>query len=220
MDPWIIALAVLAALCVVLLLVPVRLHLSLRGRGDPSGAWAIAGGAQVGPLALSSVAARGVTPTVGAHLLGKRLWQRELAPGEAEEGGEVERARRLARQQKERYQKLERWFDPLDLAFFLVSERRRIRVEQFDLDVDYSFEDIALTGKTLAALYLLGGALPPPFVIRPRPSWDTVDRADLAVTVKIRLRPGLVLVDTAWFVVRRVKLRRRRSAARGATEAI
>jgi hypothetical protein len=51
--------------------------------------------------------------------------------------------------------------------------------------------------------------LPAPIVIRPDPRWDAEDRADLALSGAIRVYPGLVLVDTALFVVRRVKLRKR-----------
>ena len=213
MDPWLIALGIVVLLLVALVFLPLRLGLSLRARGDPSGAWAAAGGGQIGPLALSGVAAQGVSPRVSAHVFGKKLWERDLAAL-----GEKKTPRETAESAKRSYDKLERWFDPLELVLFLVQERRRIRIEIFEVDVTYSFQDIALTGKTLAALYVLGGTLPAPIVIRPKPSWEAEDRADLALSGKIRVWPGLVLVDTTWFVLRRVKLRRR-DASPGAREA-
>ena len=213
MDAWLIALGVFVLVAIALVFVPFRLQLSLRARGDPSGAWAAAGGGQIGPVAVSGVAARGVSPRMSAHVFGKKLWERELA-----ELTEEQSPKATAETAKRSYEKLERWFDPLDLALFLLQERRRIRIELFEVDVSYSFQDIALTGKTLAALYVLGGALPAPIVIRPKPSWDAEDRADLALAGKIRVWPGLVLVDTTWFVLRRVKLRRR-NASPGAREA-
>jgi hypothetical protein len=214
-EAWLIALAIVALVVVVLLLIPIRVRMSLRGRGDPSGAWALAGGVQIGPLALSGVAARGVEPTFAAHALGRKLWSKrlgELLAAEADDQtSSAEAARRFAAEQRARYEKLERWFDPLDLLVFLVRERRRVRVERLEADVGYSFVDVALTGKTTAALYVLGGALPAPIVIRPDPRWEAEDRADLALSGAIRVYPGLVLVDTALFVVRRVKLRKRRA---------
>lgn len=208
MEAWLVALAVVLVVTIVLVLLPIRLHLSLQGRGDPSGAWALAGGAQVGPLALSGIAARGVNPTFAAHAFGRKLWSKTLAELTEREPDEPER-QTLAKA-KQRYEKLERWFDPLDLAVFLVRERRRIRIESLEADAGYSFVDVALTGKITAALYALGGALPAPIVIRPVPRWEPEDRADLALSGEIRVYPGLVLVDTAVFVVRRVKLRKRR----------
>lgn len=210
-----IAIAVLL-IVVALALLPVRLHLSLQGRGDPSGTWMLAGGGQIGPLALSGVGARGVTPTAQLHLFGRQIWQRQLfAPAETKpekpERGVVESARA-------RYAKLERWFDPLDLAVFIVSERRRVRVELLEIDLDYSFEDVALTGKVLGAFYMIGGMLPPPIVIRQTTSWESLDRAEVALVGKIRIRPGLVVLDSTIYLVRNLKIRRRRPPARGATE--
>lgn len=215
MQPWLIALVVALALVAALLFVPIRIRFSLRGRGDPSGAWAVAGGAQLGPLALSAVAARGVPAAVAAHVFGKKLWERTLSElgkrePKADEADDEQPKTSALDGYKRRYDRLERWFDPLDLMLFLTEERRRIRVEQLDLDVVYSFEDVALTGKVLAALYVLAGILPPPISIRPRPTWESVDRADLALAGSIRVWPGLLLVDSAWFVVRRAKLRKRR----------
>jgi hypothetical protein len=209
LEPWLIALVVIVAIAVGFVLVPIRITLSLRGRGDPSGAWAVAGGAQLGPLAVSGVAARGVPASLGAHAFGRKLWQRELAELVRAKPEQKKAERRLI----DRYKKLERWFDPLDLALFLLEEKRRVRIEALEIDVIYSFEDVALTGKVLAALYVLSGVLPPPIVIRPLPTWESVDKADLAMSGSIRLRPGLVLVESAWFVVRRVKLKRRRVVA-------
>jgi hypothetical protein len=219
MDSWIIALAIALAVLVTLALLPIRIGFSLRGRGDPSGAWALAGGGQLGPLALSAVAARGVPASVGLYAFGKRLWQKQLPEPEPEPEPEPKPDRGFVATQRARYAKLERWFDPADILMFVLSESRRIRIDKLDVDVGYSFRDVVLTGKTTAALYVLSGALPAPIVIRPLPSWESVDRADLALSGAIRLWPLLLLVDGALFVVRRVKLRKRRTAEAGPTEA-
>lgn len=212
-----IALAVLL-IGVVLVLLPIRLHLSLQGRGDPSGMWMLAGGGQIGPLALSGVGAQGVKPTAQLHLFGRQLWQRALLEPAEKKKQKREPERGTVETVQNGYARLSRWFDPLDLAVFIVSERRRVRVELLEVDLEYSFEDVALTGKVLGAFYVIGGMLPPPIVIRQTPSWESVDRAEVALQGKIRIRPGLVLLDSAIYLITNLRVRRRKPPARGATE--
>ncbi len=221
MDAWIIALAIVVAALAALTFIPIRLAISLRGRADPSGAWALASGAEIGPFAVSAVGARGVEARAALHVFGKKFWQKELRElGRRRESEEDvgERSERFLAEQRARYAKLERWFDPLDLVIFVLRERRRVRIDRLELDVHYSFRDVVLTGKLTAALFALSGALPAPVLIRPMPSWESLDEADLALAGAIRVWPVLLLVDSAYFVVRRVKLRKRPSAA-GPTEA-
>src|SRR5262245_20149134 len=79
MNEWAIAGAVAVALALILLFLPIRLRFSFRGRADPSGAWALAAGAQLGPIAGSGVAARGIETTLQAHLFGRSIYKRTLA---------------------------------------------------------------------------------------------------------------------------------------------
>jgi hypothetical protein len=215
---WIVFLAALVGIGIFLVLMPVRLRLELQGRGDPDGNWALAGGGQLGPLAVSGVAARGITAVAQMHVFGRRIWQRpvrELVQAkpadrkqEPERAEPLERARAELRAMGRRYAQLERWLDPLDLLLYAAGEQRRIRIERIDLDLGYSFEDVALTGKVMAAVYVLNGALPPRFVVRQRVSWESQDRAELAFCGRIKLWPGLLLIDTAVYVLRNVKLRK------------
>jgi hypothetical protein len=212
-----IALAVLL-IGVVLVLLPLRLHLSLQGRGDPSGSWMLAGGGQLGPLALSGLGAQGVTPTAQLHLFGKQIWQRPLLELLKTKEEEPEQERGAVKSVRGGYARLSRWFDPLDLALFIVRERRRVWVELLEVDLEYSFEDVALTGKVLGAVYMVSGVLPPPIVIRQTPSWESLDQAQVALVGKIRIRPGLFVLDSAIYVVTNLRIRRRKPPARGATE--
>lgn len=215
--------ALVAALVGVgLLLLPLRVRFSLQARGEPNGFWALAGGAQLGPVAASGIAAKGVPAELAVHVFGKRLWRKRLAelgarPEQAEQAeAEPERRPGLA----ERYRKLERWLDPVDLFFFLVSERRRIRLEPTVVDLEYGFADIALTGKLLGAIYAITPLLPAPLLVRQAPSWESLDRASLAGSGSIRFWPGLLIVDAAWYLIRNAKIRRReRRPPRGAPEA-
>ncbi len=207
------ALAALALLVVVLLvLLPIRLHLSIQGRGEPNGAWALAGGAQLGPALASGVAARGIAPRVELRVFGRALWPRRPKPErheEVDDSSALERAERGIQRAERGVRRLSRWLDPLDLLLFLTRERRRIRVERLFVDLDYSFEDIIVTGKLLGAIYALSGVLPSVVEIRQRPSWDLEDRFSVAGDGEIRIFPGLIVVDTLWFVIRNLRLRSR-----------
>jgi hypothetical protein len=203
-DTAIIVVGVLVALLVLALFIPARLVVSAQGRGDPSGAWALAAGAQLGPFVASGVGAHGVTPRLELRLFGRKLWGEEL-------GGRSARDAQAPEQEKwrERYRGLERWFDLDTLGLWLLDERRRIRVDRMVVELHYSFQDVALTGKMLGAVYVLSGLLPPPIELRQEVSWDSEDRASAALDAKVLLWPGLILVDSALFVLRNVKLRKR-----------
>jgi hypothetical protein len=213
-DTAIVALAgVLVAVALLLLFVPVRLLVSAQGRGDPSGAWALAAGGQLGPFVASGVGARGVTPRVELRLFGRKVWSTELgelfAPTPESAESSERRFDHAVEVARARYSRLERWFDPMEVGLWLLDERRRLRVDRMVVELRYSFQDVALTGKIMAAVYVLSGLLPPQLELRQEVSWESVDRASAALDGRIKLRPGLILVDSALFVLRRVKLRKR-----------
>jgi hypothetical protein len=194
-------LAVFVTLVLALLLVPLRLTLSARGRGDPSGAWALAGAAQLGPLIGTAVAARGVPGLVELRLLGRIMYRREL--GEAVFGrAEGPQPRPALKSAETAYGKVD------SFASFVMRERRFLRFEILEVDVDYSFVDVALTGQLMAALYAVGGALPSKIVLRQHVSWESTDRMSLAVSSRIKLWLGLLLVDSALFVIRSNRVRK------------
>ncbi|MEB2311943.1 MAG: hypothetical protein OZ928_08830 [Polyangiaceae bacterium] len=193
-------LSVALALIALALFLPVRWRLTVQGRGEPDGAWVLAGGTSFGPLALSGVGARGVPGVVQLHLFGRRVWQRALA--------------RL----RSGYARVARFIDPIDFCVFVVTEPRHARIEALDCEVDFSFEDIITTGKLLGALYALGGALPPPVSIRPNASWESLDRGSLALSATVRVRPGLLALGSLWYLVSHLEIRERPRAARGAAD--
>jgi len=224
---WLIAALVLVAAALVLLALPIRVRLRLQGKGEPNGFWALAGGAQVGPAAASGVAAQGVEPLAQLHVFGRKLWEKKLLELLARDPDEDEDEKRSLRQRGEqaisklsdRYRALERRLDPVELLFFVVRERRRIRIETLVIELEYSFVDIALTGKLLGAIYAFSAVLPDPVVVRQTPSWESVDRVSFAGSGCIKVWPGLLLVDSAWFLIRNVRVRRRSAAAKAAREA-
>jgi hypothetical protein len=124
-------LAAVVLLVVLGILLPVRVHVSLQGEGDPSGHWVLAGGSRCGPFSVTSAAAPKVDPFVQVHLWRWRLWRRTLEPrleepAEPEDEGE-------ASTPLDRYRRLERWFDPPDLAEFLLGEHKRVRLDRMEV---------------------------------------------------------------------------------------
>jgi hypothetical protein len=209
---WIVLVVVLVlSFAVGALFVPIRLRLRFQGRGDPSGSWALAGAAQVGPVIASAVAARGVTPTLRVHAFGRLLYERTLPQllekkekPEAEEEEPEPLATRVDRL-LDRVGRVHRRLPAENVLAFLVYERRRIRIEIIELDLDYSFADVATTGKLLGAIYAVSALLPPQVVIRQNPTWEFEDRGEIAASGVIAVWPGLVFVDSLGFLVRNAR---------------
>lgn len=109
---------------------------------------------------------------------------------------------------RERYRRLERWIDPIDLAFFVLRERDRVEVPELEVELQYSFEDVGLTGKMMGAVFLLDSLLPAPLVLRQTVGWEFEDRAAMQGTGTLVFRPGLVLFDVCVFLFRNIRLRR------------
>lgn len=185
------------------------LQLNVQGRGDPSGQWALAGGAKVGFLSVAGVSGRGATPTVLVHLFGRSVLQRDMfGDGDADENeDEDDEESSEDKSLRERYDALARWVDPFDLAEFVFSERRRIAVPVMELELDYSFEDVVLTGQLMSAVHMLNGVLPAPMVVRQSVSWEFVDRGAFVGRGELACRPGLVLWDVCVFLWNHLQLR-------------
>lgn len=201
---WLLATAGLVlALMLVALFVRVTVHLSVQGRGDPSGSWALAGGAQVGPLTVAAHGGRGAEPGLAVLLFSRRLLSRPLLSHRSREPEEPERA-----SWRERYRRLERWIDPVELLVFVLGERSRVEVPGLEVELEYSFEDVALTGKMMGAIYMLDSLLPAPLVLRQTVGWEFEDRAAMNGSGMLAFRPGLVLFDVCVFLFRHIRLRR------------
>jgi hypothetical protein len=220
---WWIACCIIACdLCLAVCLNPLRVRVSIRGRGESEGTWALAGAVQVGPVSLSGAAARGVPATVQIQAGAWRLWQRKLRAllrGQPRaKPGQVARATDALERLARGYRAVERWFDPVDAAVFLVGERRRIRVRRLEIDLDFSFDDIMLTGRLLAAIYVLQSVLPPQVVIRQRHSWQSVDRMEGGLQGEVEVWPVLGAIDVLYYAMRNIRVAARRRAASTKTE--
>lgn len=204
---WLVVGLVLVGL-VLALLVPLRLELSAEARAEPDGGWAAAGGVALGPIALSSVGARGVPASMHVFVFGKRRFSRELSDAGDELGDaavEAESDEAEPEREARRPGRLRRWLwervDPFDGLAWLLGERRRLRWE-LDVDVSYSFRDVAMTGKLLAGVYVLTPFLPHGVRLKQTPVWESVDRGALQASGTVRIFAGLVLWDLIWYMLR------------------
>jgi hypothetical protein len=198
----------LVVLAVYFVFWPFRLALELQALGDPGGDWLVAGGAELGPFALTGAAARGVAPRVQVHVFGRRLLTRELRADPERRPERRPEPRRARRFLLDRLSDL----DPIETARFLVGERRRFRVEDAELSLDFSFRDVALTGKCLGACYALDGLFSPSLRVLATPSWESEDRASGKLRGTVALWPWLALFDLMLFVLRYARRRRAGSA--------
>jgi hypothetical protein len=211
---------VFAAFVAAALFVPLTVAFNAQARGEPSGAWAVACGLAVGPLAFSMVAAAGVPMTVSLHVFGWRLAEFPLrrwlatrtrtrareAPGRAEAEAEQNAFERVFGTELG-------GFDWVEVGAAVWSEKHRVRLLRTEVDLAYSFRDVALTGQLLGAVYAFSALLPPQVRVRQTPSWDANDRLLVGVDGRFRVALGLLALDGLRFVLRkRLELRRLRLA--------
>ncbi len=204
---WLAAVGALIGLLValaLLLLLPVSLTSNLQARAEPSGGWALAVGFGFGPLAVSAVAAAAVPAFVTCHLYGRQLLRVPLKrrprrkPESSAPGAQASHA--LGR--------FVRSLDPVEVALAWWEQERVLAVDALLVDLDYSFRDVALTGRILAALYMLSALLPEHCQINQTPSWASEDRAELIVDGRFRIWLGrLVLAGTRFVLKHRRRMR-------------
>lgn len=229
MPLWLLALLlVLAFAALAALFIPWRFELSAEARAEPDGFWALAAGLALGPFAVSGVGARGVPSAVHLYAFGKRRHSHPLhqeppaseAPeAEPGQGSEALATREPGSPEAASPEKatleapresfggrllrfFKRRFDVVDALAWLISERRRVRLD-LDVEVAYSCRDIALTGRIYAVCCVLVPLLPRGVRFHPQPSWESVDQGSLRASGSVRLFAGLVLWDLFWYMLRR-----------------
>jgi hypothetical protein len=216
--------ALFALLLLVLVRVPLSLSCNVQAKAEPSGAWAVAVGFGLGPFAVSAIAAARVKPFLTCHVFGKQLarlplsrWARRQprpTPSELEAEPRAEAEERAPLSRLERgLAGLFRSVDPIDAVLTFLWEKERIfQVRSLIIEVEYSFRDVALTGRILAALYVLSALLPEQYEVRQMPGWESEDRVGFGADGRFRIWPGRLLLDVARFVLKQ-RSQARQSAA-------
>ena len=204
---WLLALLLILGLLGTAFFLPVSFNSHAQGRLEPSGTWALALGLGKGPLAMSAVAASGVTPFFTCHLFGRQLLRVPL--DRVLSGRASERVPKVARGDSRilrRFRRGLRRLDPVDVWLGWWDKERVFEVSALELDLEYSFRDVALTGQLLAGLCTLSGVLPDRYVIHHTPVWECEDRGQLVADLKFRIWPGRLFVDVLEFVLNQWRL--------------
>ncbi len=197
--PWLGVLLVPALLFGLMCYWPLRLDVSGRARGEADGSWVVAGGISLAATSLAFVWGKGVSPRLTFLLLGRKLtWKPDWS-------------RKLARPVPKRVRVASRraWarVGPLNLALKILEERRHTRLRYLVVDLAYGFRDPLLTGRLLGALSVLSAVLPAAVQLRQSPRWDFEDGWEISVDGRAIVKPWLMLLDVAAYVVRRMASR-------------
>jgi len=194
--PWIGLVLVAGCLFTLMCYWPLRLDLSLRARGTADGGWVVAGGLSLPLTSVAFVWGRGLSPQLSFLLLGRKLsWHPRWS-------------QRLARPVPKRVKAASRraWsrVDPLNLSLKLLEERRHLRLRYLVVDLAFGFRDPLLTGRLVGALSVLSAVLPASVELRQAPRWDFEDGWDVTVDGRAILKPWLMVLDVAAYVVRQM----------------
>lgn len=191
------ALAAVAGLLTLWALVrPWRVALSVQGRADERG-WALAAGASSGPIAATAAIAAGVPGRVVVTLLGRKVL---ALPHPRVRPPDPARLKAL-------WARLNEHLDPIELAFFLLSERRRIYLHDFTAKLTGGLSDPAATAFLAGLCATTAGLLAPYGRLDWAPDWSLADRGEGAVHVTLAASPALLLADLLLFSLRNVHLR-------------
>lgn len=204
---------------------PIALSSNLQARAEPSGTWVLAMGIGVGPLAFSVIAAHAVKPFLTCHLFGRQVvrlplsrWLQRPTRKPRPEGGEAHpKPLELSRVERA-IGRLFSNLDPLEALSAWWEKERVFEVRSLELDVQYSFRDVALTGQILAALCVLSGVLPDRYSINHRPGWDSEDRLAIAADGRFRIWPVRLVVNVLAFVLQQGSAARRTTATKQMTQ--
>jgi hypothetical protein len=208
--PWLSAVALLALVVVAVCYWPLRFDVTGRARGEADGNWLVGGGVSLAGLSVAFVSARGIGLQLTFLFFGRKLtWKPDWT-------------RRLARPVPKRVKAASRkaWsrVEPLGLLLKLLEERRHLRLRYFVVELAYGFRDPLLTGRLAGALSVLSAVLPPPIELRQAPRWDFEDGWSVSVDGRAIVKPWLMLLDLAAYVVRQMASRKAPEAQRLAAE--
>ncbi len=192
--PWLALLLLPALLLAGLCYWPLCLDVSGRARGEADGSWVVAGGISLAATSVAFVWGRGVGPRLTFLLFGRKLawkpaWTRRLG-------------RPMPKHVKAASQRAWARIEPLDLALKVLEERRHVRLRYLVVDLAYGFRDPLLTGRLVGALAMLSAVLPRAVELRQAPRWNFEDGWDISIDGRAIVKPWLMLLDVAAYVVR------------------
>jgi hypothetical protein len=197
--------AALALIALVVMLLPLRLRMTLKGRGQYGDTWVIAGGLEFLKFTVTVAAAHATDRILQVHWFNWRVLLRRSSPKEPK-GPELTLDQMIERVMTLR-KSLEKRFDRDRLWRFVFGLRRHVRLRSFQGHLYYSTPDVAWTGMSSGILYAIAGLVSPFGQFAVVPEWEDVASARGDLDLVVRLWPARAAAATAWFVARNIRLR-------------
>jgi len=206
---------VFGLVALVAMLVPVRMRLTLKGRGEFGDTWVLAGGLEFLKFTVTVAAAHAADSLLQIHFFNWRVLLRRSSP-KTTPSGEDARLDQAAGKLMSWQKNLEQRFDRGQLWRFVLGLRRHVRLRSFRGHLRYSTPNVAFTGVMSGALYAVAGLVAPVGQFAVVPEWEDVARADGDIDLVVWLWPARAAVSTAWFVIKNIRMRETAEPGAGA----
>jgi len=201
-----IVMAMLGLAAVVVVLMPVRLRMTLKGRGQFGDTWVIAGGLECFKFTISVAAAHATDRILQVHFFGWRVLVKRFEPSSQDTVDHdlskvIDRIKKAAKY-------IDKRFGREQLLSFVLGLRRHVRLKTLRGNLVYCTPDVALTGMLSGVLYAFAGLASPVGQLNVIPEWEDVARAHGDIDLVIRLYPGRAVAAIAWFMIKNIRLRK------------
>ncbi len=210
---WIALTSALAifVVCVAATFVPVRIELTLNGRGEFGKLWAFAAGMRLWFINVAYADALGIDNVLQVYIFSRRLFMISPVGGKHVQKPDEEKMSlgELMDKLLRWRDGVQRWVDPNDLLLFIVSLRRHVRMERFNGRLAYATPDVAITGMISGSLYTIAGLMAPFGTFTVEPQWVDVAKADCNMGVTCKIYPLRVILSAFTFTLKNIKLRQR-----------
>ena len=203
------ALVVLVAMVTEL---PLRIHMTLRGKGEWGQLWVIAAGVQVAGVTISYAAASEIDSVLQVHVFGLRVLRKSPVRFKKSEKKESAKERSLddwMQEAKSLRARIERWIELDDLLSGALGLRSYVKVPRLEGMVGYATPDYATTGMLLGVLYSVAGLFVPLGRLQVEPIWEQRATVHGDMKLEVRLWPVRAIAYLLLFAAKNVNFRRR-----------
>lgn len=212
----IVAVVLVAAAAVLAVVLPLRIRVTTKGRGQFGDTWVIAGGIELFLVTISFAAAHAAPSVIQVHIGKRRVWSRRGGTPR-EPSGPPMTLERLVDKAQRAWAELNRRFDREQLGRYVLGLRRYVRLQHCRGHLVYATPDVAVTGMLSGALYFVAGLLSPLGRFAVTPEWEDVLRAQGDIDIAVKVWPVRAAANIAWFVARNMRRREDLAAAPAAT---
>lgn len=199
-----IVVGVIAVALLACVLLPVRVHVSMRGHGELGKTWVIAGGVKVLALAVSVAMASGVDDVLQLHVFGIRALHRSpIVFGSDAPSTEPNQSfvAWITEDLPRMYKKFTSRLRVDDTAKAVWNLLGYVRLRKLEGHLTYCTPDVAITGMIAGALYSITGLLAPWGVFSVTPLWEDLAKAEGKLSLEVRVYPGRIVVSALWYLL-------------------